>query len=213
MNTEIRKAWLSAIGIVVIFAVCSYLIYIEIFHVCVLIFAAFGCYPWGKYIIAVVRHVLKNPVKILGKALPKCGFSIDKKEWNEERTFVRFSGKYQGDNFILEAAPNCAYINVYDLPWHSIKITDPQMAQLMEAVNDTNAQSANMSVVVCDPDDEGNRDIYTLSKTILPNYKPEDYLDSLMCDMLNRKRALAESMGRQRPWMKPQRGPIGFCSH
>lgn len=68
-----------------------------------------------------------------------------------------------------------------------------------------------MSVFMMEPNEEGNRQIYTLSKTIIPTYQPEQYLDSLMCDMLNRKKALHDNFYKERPWMNQRRGPVGFA--
>ncbi len=48
-----------------------------------------------------------------------------------------------------------------------------------------------------------------MTMTILPTFKPAEYLESLMSDMLNCKRTFADSINKQRPWMKQQRNPIG----
>lgn len=172
---------------------------------------AFGCLPLAKYVWQVAIHEKHDTIRILKAALPKCGFSIRETEWNDDKTAVRFHGQYQGDNFTIQAAHGYSYVEILDLPWSGIKSSDPAIGQMMEAINETNASSANMSVILCEPNEEGVRQLYTLAKTILPTYRPEAYLDSLMCDMLNRKKALHDNFAKPRPWMEtPKRGPVGF---
>ncbi|MBO5698604.1 MAG: hypothetical protein J6R79_01175 [Bacteroidaceae bacterium] len=123
---------------------------------------------------------------------------------------MRIYGVYQGDHFIIDASPESLYINIYDLMWHSVKSTDPSMRIYLEAINDTNAENPNSSVVMCDPNENDMRDIYTISKTIIPDYQPQLYLETLMCDILNCKKTFAENVQKDRPWLKAKRGPIGF---
>lgn len=49
-----------------------------------------------------------------------------------------------------------------------------------------------------------------MSRTILPDYNPNEYLDNLMCTILNCKYTLAECLKRERPWLKSKRNSIGF---
>lgn len=205
-----QKALASLAGIIAIFAGCLYLISIDVLNWEVIILAVFGCYPWAKYVWQVFRFEQRNTVRILQSSFPKFGFSIENTEWNDERTAVRMYGKYQGDNFMIEAAPSSAYVMIYDMPWTDVKASDPSVPRLLEAINETNAETANMSVFMMEPNEEGVRRIYTVSKTILPTYKPEQYLDSLMCEMLNSKKALHDNFQRERPWMTQHKGAVGF---
>lgn len=205
-----QKVVLYLVAATLAFSICIYLIVIGILHVVAVLPLLFGCYPWYKYIWNVYNIERRNTIRILKKILPKSNFSIEQTDWNEEHTLLRFWGKYQGDNFMIEASPHSLYINVYDLPWHNIKSSDASMHRYMEAVNDTNAKYPHLCVVVCDPDENEMRDIYTLSRTILPDYHPNEYLDNLMCTMLNCKNTLAESLKRERPWLNSKRNSIGF---
>lgn len=205
-----QKAWAALAGIIAVIGASIYFIIIDVLNAGALIVVAFGCYPWAKYIWQVLRFEHRNTVRVLKSALPKCGFSIEDTEWNDDKTAVRFHGKYQGDNFMVEAYPSSAYVMVFDMPWSGIKASDPSVPRLLEAINETNAEASNMSVYLMDPDEDGVRNVYTLSKTILPSYQLEQYLDSLMCDMLNRKKALHDNFGKERPWMTQRRGPVGF---
>ncbi len=209
-NNYRYKAIAAFFGILIILGGCAYLVYTDVLIRWAIILAAWGCYPWAKYIWNVVNIERRNTIRILKNSLPKCGFTIEDESWNEDHTVINFSGKYQEENFLVSAAPNTAYIRVYDLPWLDIKTSDPNMSHVMEAINDTNSKSGNHSVIVSDPDEKGVRNVYTCSVTILPEYKPVEYLDSLMCDMLNSKRTFADCTTRQRPWLKQARHPIGF---
>lgn len=82
----------------------------------------------------------------------------------------------------------------------------------METINDTNALNPNMSVVMRHPDENNMRDIYTYSRTILPDYHAEIYLEHLMCEMLNCKNTFAECLKKDRPWLNAKKSPIGFHS-
>ena len=207
-NTQ--KALLYLLAIILACSTCIYLITIEILHPVSIFVVLFGCFHWCKSIWEIYNIERHNPTRILKKILPKVGFSIENTEWNEERTFMRIHGVYQDDHFIIDASPESLYVNIYDLAWHRIKSTAPSIRTYLEAINDTNAAHPHASVVMCDPDENDMRDIYTASKTIIPDYHPHLYLDSLMCDMLNCKRTFAESVQKDRPWLKAKRGPIGF---
>ena len=209
MNDQ-QRAYLYLLATLLACAACIYLIAIEILHPIAFLFVLFGCYHWCKFIWDYFNIERRRPTRVLKKLLPKCGFSIEKTEWNEEHTCMRIFGVYQGDHFIIDASPESLYINIYDLMWHSVKSTDPSMRIYLEAINDTNADNPNSSVVMCAPDENDMRDIYTISKTIIPDYQPQLYLETLMCDMLNCKRTFAESVQKDRPWLKAKRGPIGF---
>lgn len=206
-----QKAWLNLAGIVTAWCFTIYLMLLDSRNGGAIIIALLCSWVWGRYALRVLGYERRNTIRILKASLPKCGFSIRETEWNDEKTAVRFHGKYQGDNFMVEASPSSAYILVFDMPWTAIRASDPSVPRLLEAINETNIESANMSVCMMEPDEEGVRQIYTLSKTILPSYKPEQYLDSLMCDMLNRKKALHDNFDKPRPWMNTtKRGPVGF---
>lgn len=209
MNNK-QKAILYLIAIIWVFAICIYLISINILHPISLFAILFGCYPWGKFIWGVCNLEKHNTTRILKRILPKCGFSIEKTEWDEEHTFMRIYGVYQGDHFIIEASTVSLFIKIYDLVWHSVQASDPSMRLYLEAINETNAAYSNLSVIMCEPDEKDMRDIYTASITIIPDYQPHVYLDHLMCDMLNCKKTFAESVQKDRPWLKAKRGPIGF---
>ena len=174
MNNN-HKAILYSIAILLAIGSCIYLIHIGILHEISLLFVLFGIYPWCKNIWDVYNAERHIPTRILKELLPKCGFNIEKTEWNEEKNFVQYWGKYQGDNFLIEASTQSLYINIYDLPWNNIKSSDASITSYMEAINDTNALNPNMSVVMCHPDENNMRDIYTYSRTILPDYQAEIY--------------------------------------
>ena len=80
---------------------------------------------------------------------------------------MQYWGKYQGDNFLIEASTPSLYINIYDLPWNNIKSSGASITSYIEAINDTNALNPNMSVVMCHPDENNMRDIYTYSRDYL----------------------------------------------
>lgn len=205
-----QKAWAYAAGILAVFGTCAYFIFMDVGNAGLLIPAAFGCFPWAKYIWLVVRHEQSNTVRQLKKAFPKLGFSVTDTTWDDDKTAVRFTGEYRGDNFIIEAAHDSAYVRVVDLPWLEMKAVDPAVPRMQESINETNAEVSNMCVYMTHPDDDGIRHIYTLARTILPSHRPEEYLDVLMCDMLNRKRSLQENFAKERPWLNQRRGPVGF---
>lgn len=205
-----KTAILNSLGIAGVLAGTSVLVAMSILNAGAFILAAIACFTMAKQLWQIAGIMRRNTIRILSKALPKAGFSIENTEWNEQHTAIRFFGKYKEDNFMIEAANDCAFVMIYDMPWQGVKTSDPIMPKLMEAVNDVNAGSSNMSVIVCEPNDEGVRSIYTLSKTIIPTYRPEEYLDSLMCDMLNRKPALVDAINKERPYMAQRRGPVGF---
>lgn len=140
-----QKAWASFAGIIAVFAVCMYLIVIDVLNVGASIVAAFGCYPWAKYIWQVVGYERRNPIRVLKAALPKCGFSIEDTEWSVDKTTVRFHGKYQGDRFMIEADSSAAYVMIFDMPWSEIKASDPSVPRLLEAINETNVGAANLN--------------------------------------------------------------------
>lgn len=213
MEINKKKKALSAVfGIMVILGVCGYLIFIDVLPYAVFLIALLGCYPWGKYLWSVISSERRNTVRILKATLPKFGFIVEESSWDDDHSVVSILGKYQEEKFLVTASPGAAYIKVYDLPWLDVKSTDPSMPHMMEAVNDTNANIGNCRVIVSNPDSNGTRNVYTCSVTILPSYKPDEYLESLMCDMLNCKRTLAESIKQERPWMRQKRNPIGFSS-
>ena len=211
MNNN-HKAILYSIAILLAMGSCIYLIHIGILHEISLLFLLFGVYPWCKNVWDVYNTERHIPTRILKELLPKCGFNIEKTEWNEEKNFVQYWGKYQGDNFLIEASTQSLYINIYDLPWNNIKSSDSSITSYIEAINDTNALNPNMSVVMCHPDENNMRDIYTYSRTILPDYQAEIYLEHLMCDMLNCKNTFAECLKKDRPWLNAKKSPIGFHS-
>lgn len=119
-------------------------------------------------------------------------------------------GDYQNEKFIIKASPDSLYINICTLTWHRIKSTDPSIHQYLEAINDTNAEHPNISVIMCDPDENDMRYIYTASTTLIPEYQPHIYLEQLICDIANSKSTFAENLQKDRPWLKAKRGPIGF---
>ena len=209
MNEQ-QKGVLILLAILLACSTSIYLIIINILHPIAFLFVLFGCYPWCKVIWDTYNREKHRPTRILKKILPKFGFSIENTEWHKEDNLMRIFGVYQDDRFIIDASPECLYINIYDLAWHSIKSTDPSMRQYLEALNDTNAVHPNMSVIMGDPDENDMRDIFTASKTLIPEFQPHIYLESLMCDMLNCKRTFIENVQKDRPWLKAKRGPIGF---
>lgn len=157
----------------------------------------FGIYPWCKIIWDVYNAERHTPTRILKELLPKCGFNIEKTEWNEEKNFVQYWGKYQGDIFLIEASTPSLYINIYDLPWNNIKSSDASITSYIEAINDTNALNPNMSVVMCHPDEIICAIFIRTAGTILPDYHAEIYLEHLMCDMLNCKKTFAECLKKK----------------
>ena len=205
-----KTAILNGVGIIGILGGTTSLVLLNILNEGAFILAAIACYPMVKYLWQFAGYIHRDTILILRKALPKAGFSIENTEWNDQHTTIRFHGKYQGDNFMVEAANESVYIMIYDMPWQGVKSSDPIVPKIMEAINEVNSAASNMSVVMCEPNEDGMRHIYTLSRTILPTFRPEQYIDSLMCDMLNRKPALVEAVNKERPYMVQRRGPVGF---
>ncbi len=111
MNNN-HKAILYSIAILLAMGSCIYLIHIGILHEISLLFLLFGVYPWCKNVWDVYNTERHIPTRILKELLPKCGFNIEKTEWNEEKNFVQYWGKYQGDNFLIEASTQSLYINI-----------------------------------------------------------------------------------------------------
>lgn len=205
-----QKAWACVAGIAAVLAVVSYLRVIHAVTWAAWPFAVLCCYPWAKYAWQVFQYERRNTVRALNKALPKCGFAIENAGWNESETEFQFHGKYQGDNFVIVASPTVAYFWIYDLAWLCVKASDPSKHMVLEAINEINANAGNISVFITEPQEQGNRNILTVSKTILPFYKNAEFLACLMCDMLNQKAKFRESLEKERPWMARRAGPIGF---
>lgn len=205
-----HKALICLLAVILVSAVSIYLTIIGVLPFFALIALLFGCHPWYKYIWNSYNIERRNTTKILKRILPQSGFLIEHEEWDEKHSQLQFVGKFNEEHFMIEASPNSPYINVYDLTWNRINASDPSMHRFVEAVNDTNAINPNMSVIVCDPDEENLRYIHTISKTILPDYRPHEYLECLMSSMLECKGTLIECFNRDRPWLNAKRGPIGF---
>lgn len=174
------------------------------------IVAVIACLPAFKWLWHYAQRMHYDTVRRLIKRLPKAGFKIMDTKWSDDGTTVHFNGTYQGDHFKVNAIVGCAYVEFNDLPWYEVDAADPLITRVLEAINDVNERMPNISVVMKEPNKDGKRIIYTRGLTILPTHRTEVYIESLMCDMLNRKRAFFEAFHKERPYMSYRRTPVGF---
>lgn len=205
-----RNALLNAIGIFGVLAGTTVCVALGILHPIAYLLAIAACAPMAKYLWAYAKYLHHNPIRILQKLLPKIGFKIENTEWNDNHSAVRFHGIFREENFFVEASDSTYFIDILDCAWQTVPATDKMIPRLMEAVNEVNARSSNMSVVVGEPAEDGLRRIYTTCRTIIDMRYPEEYMETLMCDMLNCKGRLSESLKKERPYMEPRRSPMGF---
>ena len=212
MKKSTNQAVMHGAIIAGVMGVCAALVIADILEPLALVFAAAACYVSARYLWIYFMDILHSPVRVLKKVLPKVGFNIENIEWSDDKSSVSMIGKYQDDSFVIEAAPGYAFFTVTDMPWHTFNVDDPNMPRILEAINATNASCTHMSVILCNPDEEGNRVIYTKSSTLLPHYRTADYMQWLLTDILRRKHDLAEQLRQSRPWLDKQSRPIGFTA-
>jgi len=194
-----QRAWASLIGIVAVFGACAYFTTLDIYNAGTFVIAAIGCYPLGRYLWSYIRFEMRNPVRILRKSLPKCGFKLTKTEWNSDFTTVRIFGTYNDGDYVIEASPSQEYVRIEELPWLKFKTCDPIVPFVLEAMNNTNARRPNVSVVLDDPC-MGERKMYTITRAILPIFKATRFLDNLLMDLFNCKSTLVNNIKVECPW-------------
>ena len=213
MTKKQKTAAVNVLAIVAILGATTALVLTGVLHAGVFALAALAVFPFAKSLWQAAKEYRRNTARLLRKAFPKIGFSVEDTEWSDDRKHVRFTGKYREDNFVIEASPNdCAFVRIIDLPWASIAASDPNVTRFLEAANCVNSQMPNISVVLGRPDDEGNRPLYTMADTTLPVGNTAEYLDALLIDILNRKPTFAEAYHLVEPTPAQRRGPIGFTA-
>ncbi len=194
-----ERAWASLAGIMAVIGVCVYLTTVDARYAVTFLFAAVVCYPWGRYLWRYLNFQMRNPVRILKRSLPKCGFELKKTEWDSESSTVRMYGQYNGGEYVIEASPTQEYVRIEELPWMSFKTCDPIVPYVLEAMNNTNACRPNVSVVLNDPF-KGERSMSTITRAILPIFRATRFLDGLLRDVFNCKSTLVNSIKVECPW-------------
>ncbi len=188
-----QRAWASLIGIVAVFGACAYFTTLDIYNAGAFVIAVIGCYSLARYLWCYIRFEMRNPVRILRKSLPKCGFKLTKTEWNSDFTTVRIFGTHNGGDYVIEASPSQEYVRIEALPWLKFKTCDPIVPFVLEAINNTNARRPNISVVLEDSY-MGERRIYTITRVILPVFKATRFLENLLMDFFNCKSTLVNNI-------------------
>ncbi|MDE6410690.1 MAG: hypothetical protein K2K81_10690, partial [Muribaculaceae bacterium] len=128
---------------------------------------------------------------------------------NDERN-LGFS--YQGENFLIMF--NGAFIRIWDLSWHSMKITDDNFTLLKDATNYANF-SFGPSIVLHSPDENGN--IIFSSRLDVP-FSPtindgKGYISALLDSFFGLKNSLHREITRLKADPKDRTlhdNPIGF---
>ena len=118
---------------------------------------------------------------------------------------------YQGENFIMQ--PNGKYVRIWDPSWSSIRVDDPNLPMLKEAVNEAN-YSFGPTILLGTPDDEmvclhSRLDIILLPE--LPNIGAYvgAMLDSFFQAKENVRDKFQELNAKQEAAQKKRR-PVGF---
>lgn len=194
-----ERALASLAGITAVLGVCVYLTVTDARYALTFVFAAVFCYPWGRYLWNYANFQMRNPVRILRKSLPKCGFQLKKTELDSDSSTVRMFGQYNGGDYVIEASPAQEYVKIEELPWMKFKTCDPIVPYVLEAMNNTNACRPNVSVVLNDPHN-GERSMSTITRAILPIFRATRFLDGLLRDIFNCKSTLMNSIKVECPW-------------
>lgn len=207
------KVGLHAAGIVAVLIAGVVLVQQGILYEAALFFIGIGCWLWGVYAWRLLQSELHDTIHIVNRNLAKSGFEFLESKWlNPEASnpTLRYYGRFAGEYLLIDMCHQAPSIYVVDWAWHSVKSNDPIIPILLEAINDTNAEHSNMSVALSDPNDEGDRELYTICSTVLPAYRVDDYLRFVFTQMIDQKKVLLKNMQRERPWTTQKRGPIGF---
>lgn len=205
-----KKALQNGLYILILLGVTAVLVVTKVISAWAFLIVPLAGFPLVKPIWYYIQDLRWSSIRVLRKALPKAGFVIEKEEWNDKHDAVRFNGKYQGYDFIIVAYTTNLYVWLDDMIWERLPASDSRMPKILEALNEVNTKSPGMSVVISEPDTNGIRSIHTITQIVLPGYSPADYLDYLMCEMLNRRLAFVEAFNKERPYMRQRRGPVGF---
>lgn len=210
------KALLALMAIMTIFAGITFLVIKEVFDIgafflafCLSYLLSFPIVDWIK---TSNQDKDNQNIRLLNKYLPKVGFVEESRKLLDDGITYRIYGKVYGENFAIDASSKCTFVQIHDLPWSSIHISNPNMPMLMEAANEVNSIHCSMSVILTDPDKDGIRSLYTTCSTLLPSKDMARFLEATFTNILNRKSDL-EKCFYDRPWLHQNpRNPIGFAS-
>lgn len=208
-----QKAWAIVGGIAVITAGAGYLVAVGLLEPFIFVLWPIMFWSWGKYVWLVYLNEMNEPMRLVDKALSKFNFTVKEIEWSEDKTKRRIIGKYQDQGFYIETCPGYCSVQITYLPWSEVDSADPNVPKLMEAVNNTNAEFSNLSVVITDPTDEGKRLVYTRANIILPSYQTAEILEQMLIDMLNSRISINRNLDRERPWMNKKKKVVGFNAY
>lgn len=168
---------------------------------------ALGYQLWRLY----KRLPSASPVNQMHNFLLRSGFQIEQEEWNEDKTQITFWGKYHDHTFMVESRTDIPQIHIVYIPWAQVKASDPNVQELLDAVNEANGLEPGLSISMRDPDDDGYRNLQTRAIVSLPTFGTVSYLRDLFVRMLRTPETLQRAYNRPRSWMKhQQKGHIGF---
>lgn len=125
------------------------------------------------------------------------------------------SVSYQGENFHMEFGG--VYARVWDPIWAGIKVDDPDMPKIREAVNIAN-YNFGPTVVLSEPDDDGLITFHTRRDIMLhpacPDNEPfvKDVLDSFF-DAKEAVRRNFQRINDQQMEARKNRRPVGFTTN
>ncbi|MCC8037107.1 MAG: hypothetical protein LIP02_03090 [Bacteroidales bacterium] len=171
--------------------------------------AVFGCWAWmvGSWKVLIAER--REPIRLLVKNLAKAGFKEESEEWSDDGLQIRIHGEFYGQKVLWVAERRNFYAHFYHLPYVQVNVADADAMKKLEAINQANEKNGTRQVVMTQPDENGDRSIYTLATTLIPSYETASFLDVFM------RTALEASVDLRhfyvdRPWLAKPRSSVGF---
>lgn len=122
--------------------------------------------------------------------------------------------KYQGETFHMIF--NRLYVRIWDPLWAEVRVDDPKLPIVREAVNTTNF-SFGPTVVLSDPSDEGVINLHSRRDILLHPAVPdaEDFVSAVLESFFDTKQTMREhcnTIVAEQTEVAKKRRPVGFAA-